>query len=58
MKAKSEAHIEKEWDFDCSSSDSEDEGLGASAFNKSSLFPNECHTCLMALDIIPIYSHS
>jgi vacuolar-type H+-ATPase subunit H len=47
-KAKGEAHIAKEWDFDCSSSDSEDEGLAASAFNKSSLFPNERHTCLMA----------
>jgi hypothetical protein len=32
----------------CSSSDSEDEGLAGSAFNKSSLFPNERHTCLMA----------
>ena len=47
-KAKGEAHIGKEWDSDCSSSDSDDEGLAASAFNKSSLFPNECHTCLMA----------
>jgi hypothetical protein len=47
-KAKDEAHIGKEWDSDCSSSDSDDEGLAASAFNKSSLFPNECHTCLMA----------
>jgi hypothetical protein len=46
--AKGEAHIGKEWDSDCSSSDSEDEGLAASAFNKSSLFPNERHTCLMA----------
>jgi hypothetical protein len=46
-KAKGEAHIGKEWDFDYSS-DSEDEGLAASAFNKSSLFPNERHTCLMA----------
>jgi hypothetical protein len=45
---KGEAHIGKEWDSDCSSSDSEDEGLAASAFNKSSLFPNERHTCLMA----------
>jgi hypothetical protein len=36
------------WDSDCSSSDSNDEGLDASAFNKSSLFPNERHTCLMA----------
>jgi hypothetical protein len=47
-KAKGEAHIGKEWDSDCSSSDSDDEGLAASAFNKSSLFPNERHTCLMA----------
>jgi hypothetical protein len=47
-KAKGEAHIGKEWDSDCSSSDSKDEGLAASAFNKSSLFPNEHHTCLMA----------
>jgi hypothetical protein len=48
MKAKGEAHIRKEWDSDCSSSDSDDEGLIASAFNKSSLFPNERHMCLMA----------
>jgi hypothetical protein len=48
MKAKGEAHLEKEWDSNCSSSDSNDEGLAASAFNKSSLFPNERHTCLMA----------
>jgi hypothetical protein len=47
-KAKGEAHLGKEWDLDCSSSDSDDEGLTASAFNKSSLFPNEHHTCLMA----------
>jgi hypothetical protein len=46
-KAKGEAHIGKEWDSDCSSSNSDDEGA-ASAFNKSSLFPNERHTCLMA----------
>ena len=45
---KGEAHIGKEWDSDCSSSDSDDEGLAASAFDKSSLFPNERHTCLMA----------
>jgi hypothetical protein len=31
-----------------SSSDFDDEGLAASAFDKSSLFPNEHHTCLMA----------
>jgi hypothetical protein len=49
-KAKGEAHLGKEWDSDCSSSDSDDEGLAASAFNKSSLFPNERHTCLMAKD--------
>jgi hypothetical protein len=47
-KGKGEAHIGKEWDSDCSSSDSDDEGLAASTFNKSSLFPNERHTCLMA----------
>jgi hypothetical protein len=47
-KSKGEAHLGKEWDSDCSSSDSDDEGLAASAFNKSSLFPNERHTCLMA----------
>jgi hypothetical protein len=47
-KAKGEAHLGKEWDSDCSSSDSDDEGLTASAFNKSSLFPNERNTCLMA----------
>jgi hypothetical protein len=47
-KAKGEAHLGKEWDSDCSPSDSDDEGLAATAFNKSSLFPNEHHTCLMA----------
>jgi hypothetical protein len=47
-KAKGEAHIGKEWDSDCSSSDSDNEGLAATAFNKSSLFPNEHHTCFMA----------
>ena len=47
-KAKGEAHLGKEWDSDCSSSDSDNEGLAATAFNKSVLFPNERHTCLMA----------
>jgi hypothetical protein len=47
-KAKGEAHHGKEWDSDSSSSDSDDERLAASAFDKSSLFPNERHTCLMA----------
>jgi hypothetical protein len=47
-KAKGETHLGKEWDSDCSSSDSDNEGLAASAFNKSALFPNEHHTCLMA----------
>jgi hypothetical protein len=47
-KAKGEAHLGKEWDSDCFSSDFDDEGLVASAFDKSSLFPNERHTCLMA----------
>jgi hypothetical protein len=45
--AKGEAHIGKQWDFDCSSSDSDDEGLADSAFDKPSLFTNERHTCLM-----------
>jgi hypothetical protein len=39
MKEKGEAHLGKEWDSDCSSSNSDDEGLAASTFNKSSLFP-------------------
>jgi hypothetical protein len=47
-KAKGKAHLGKEWDSNCSSSDSNDEGLAASTFDKSSLFPNERHTCLMA----------
>jgi hypothetical protein len=46
--AKGEAHIGKEWVSNCSSSDSDDEGPPASAFDKSSVFPNEHHTCLMA----------
>jgi hypothetical protein len=46
-KAKGEAHLGKEWDSDCSSSDSDIEGLAALAFDKSSFFPNERHTCLM-----------
>jgi hypothetical protein len=45
---KGEAHIGKEWDSDYSLSDSNDEGLAASAFDKSSLFPDEHHTPLMA----------
>jgi hypothetical protein len=49
-KAKGEAHLGKEWDSNYSSSDSDDEGLAASAFDKSSLFPNERHTCLMATE--------
>jgi hypothetical protein len=32
-KAKGEAHLGKEWDSDCSSSDSDNEGLAATAFN-------------------------
>jgi hypothetical protein len=44
-KAKGEAHLGKEWDSDCSLSDSDNEGLAASAFNNSALFPNEHHTC-------------
>jgi hypothetical protein len=48
QKAKGEDHNGKEWDSNCPSSDSDDEGLAASTFGKSSLFPNERHTCLMA----------
>jgi hypothetical protein len=48
MKAKGQAHIGKEWDSDCSSSDSDDEGLAPSAFNKSFVLPSERHMCLMA----------
>jgi hypothetical protein len=47
-KAKGKAHIGKEWDSDCSSSDFNNEGLAASTFDKSSLFPNELHMLLMA----------
>jgi hypothetical protein len=47
-KAKGEAHLGKEWDSDYSSSDSDDEGFAALAFDKSSLFPIERDTCLMA----------
>jgi hypothetical protein len=47
-KAKGEAHLGKEWNSDCSSSDFDDEGLAASTFDKSSLFPNERHMCLVA----------
>jgi hypothetical protein len=48
IKAKGKVHNGKEWDSDCSSSDTDDEGLAASTFDKSFLFPNEHHTCLMA----------
>lgn len=46
-----EAHIGKEWVSDDSdSSSSEDEGnIATFAFNKSSLFPKDKHTCLMAI---------
>ena len=40
-KAKGEVHIVKEWHSNRSSSNSDNEGLAATAFNKSSLFPNE-----------------
>jgi hypothetical protein len=46
-KVKGEAHIGKEWDSNYYSSNSDDEGLAAFAFDKSSLFSNEHHTCLM-----------
>jgi hypothetical protein len=47
-KKKGKTHIGKEWYSNYSSSDSGDEELATSTFNKSSLFPNERHTCLMA----------
>jgi hypothetical protein len=42
-KVKGEAHLGKEWDSDCSSSDSDNEGLAATAFNKSSLPQQASH---------------
>jgi hypothetical protein len=39
-KKKGVAHISKEWDSNCFSSNSDDEGLVASAFNKSSTRPS------------------
>jgi hypothetical protein len=47
-KKKGNAHIGKEWDSDCSSSNSNNEGLTTITFYKSSLFPNKRHMCLMA----------
>jgi hypothetical protein len=47
-KKKGESHIDKEWNSDCSTSNSEDEGLATITFDKSSPFPNKRHTCLMA----------
>jgi hypothetical protein len=47
-KKKGKVHIGKEWDSDCSSFESDKEGLAPSTFNKTSLFTNEHHTCLMA----------
>jgi hypothetical protein len=49
-KKKGKAHIGGERNSDCFSSDSNDEGLTASAFNKFSLFSNERNTCLMVKD--------
>jgi hypothetical protein len=49
-KKKGEAHIGEEWESGYSSSDSDNEGLTTSAFNKSTLFPNKRHTCLMAME--------
>jgi hypothetical protein len=48
MKKKGEVHFGMECDLNCSSSESDDEGLATSTFNKSTLFPNKHHTCLMA----------
>lgn len=43
-----EAHIDKEWDLDESSSNLDDEGVTTIAFNKTSLFLKVDHMCLMA----------
>jgi hypothetical protein len=58
-KKKDEAHSGMEWDSDCSSSDSENEGLVASAFDNSHLFPKEHHICIMAKEekIYPRETH-
>jgi hypothetical protein len=48
-KAKGEAHLGKEWDSDCSSSDSDDEGLTASVAEPPELFHWVyliCHYCI------------
>jgi hypothetical protein len=47
-KKKGKTHLGMEWDFDCSSFDSNDKSLATITVNKSHLFPNEHHTCLMA----------
>jgi hypothetical protein len=49
-KKKDEANIKEEWDMDFSTFDFDDEGLAAFISNKSSLLPNEHHTCLMEKD--------
>jgi hypothetical protein len=43
-----ESHFDKEWDLNCNSSDSGDEGLAIIVFSKSALFPKVDQTCLMA----------
>jgi hypothetical protein len=45
-----EAHVEREWDSDESSTDSSDEDAANIAINKGLLFPNASHKCLMAKD--------
>jgi hypothetical protein len=45
-----DAHVCREWDFDESSTDSSDEDAANIAVNKSLLFPNVGHKCLMAKD--------
>jgi hypothetical protein len=45
-KVKGEAHLGKEWDSDCSSSDSDNEGLAATAFNKSHMPHGEGEECM------------
>jgi hypothetical protein len=45
-----EAHMEREWDSDESSTDSSDEDAANIAVNNGLLFPNVRHKCLMAKD--------
>jgi hypothetical protein len=51
-KAKGEAHLGKEWDSDCSSSDSDDEGLAASAFSKRIFYMRSMISLLVCKNLL------